>query len=323
MTDNVIPLKGPDKFLGFLKKLSFIPVVLFLALITLPSLFFRVEADEDAVVLRFGKYNRTDGPGLHMKLPWGLEEPIKLPVRKVLKLEFGFRTIEAGVQTQYDRSSTYDRESIMLTGDLNVVDVTWTIQYVIKDAKEFLFNVRNVRDNLFDISQAVMREVVGDRSVTETINEGRIEIAEQSKMEMQKILDGYHMGIRIDSVNLQDVYPPEQVKPAFDDVNSAVQDAKQIANIAEKQKQKAVQEAKGTADKMLKDSEAYKVEVVNNAIGDTKRFQALYEEYRKAPEITKKRMYFDQLGQIMGFAKNVYIVDPEVKGIVPYLKIDR
>jgi membrane protease subunit HflK len=183
--------------------------------------------------------------------------------------------------------------------------------------------VRNVRDNLFDISQAVMREVVGDRSVTETINEGRIEIAEQSKMEMQKILDGYHMGIRIDSVNLQDVYPPEQVKPAFDDVNSAVQDAKQIANIAEKQKQQAVQEAKGTADKMLKDSEAYKVEVVNNAIGDTKRFQALYEEYRKAPEITKKRMYFDQLGQIMGFAKNVYIVDPEVKGIVPYLKIDR
>jgi membrane protease subunit HflK len=323
MTDNVIPLKGPDKFLSFLKKLSLIPVILFLALITLPSLFFRVEADEDAVVLRFGKYNRTDGPGLHMKWPWGLEEPIKLPVRKVLKLEFGFRTIEAGVQTQYDRSSSYDRESIMLTGDLNVVDVTWTIQYVIKDAKEFLFNVRNVRDNLFDISQAVMREVVGDRSVTETINEGRMEIAEQSKMEMQKILDGYHMGIRIDSVNLQDVYPPEQVKPAFDDVNSAVQDAKQIANIAEKQKQKAVQEAKGTADKMLKDSEAYKVEVVNNAIGDTKRFQALYEEYRKAPEITKKRMYFDQLGQIMGFAKNVYIVDPEVKGIVPYLIIDR
>lgn len=323
MTDNVIPLKGPDKFLSFLKKLSFIPVILFLALITVPSLFFRVEADEDAVVLRFGKYNRTDGPGLHVKLPWGLEEPIKLPVRKVLKLEFGFRTIEAGVQTQYDRSSSYDRESIMLTGDLNVVDVTWTIQYVIKDAKEFLFNVRNVRDNLFDISQAVMREVVGDRSVTETINEGRMEIAEQSKMEMQKILDEYHMGIRIDSVNLQDVYPPEQVKPAFDDVNSAVQDAKQIANIAEKQKQKAVQEAKGTADKMLKDAEAYKVEVVNNAIGDTKRFEALYEEYRKAPEITKKRMYFDQLGQVMGSAKNLYIVDPEVKGIVPFLKINQ
>lgn len=321
MNDNNVRQISPDAFLNFLKKLSFIPVIIFLALITLPTAFYSVEPDEDAVVLRFGKYNRTVGPGLHVKLPWDLEDIIKVPVRKILKLEFGFRTVNPGVRTEYDRSGNYKNESMMLTGDLNVVDVTWIIQYQVKDAREFLFNVRNVRENLYDLSQAVMREVVGDRTVSEAISSGRLEIEALALELMQKILDNYKMGIRLVALKLQDVYPPEKVKPSFDEVNSAVQDAKQIANIAEKQRQKLIQEEKGKAEQMIKNAEAYKVNLVNRAKGDTDRFLALYNEYRKAPNLTKKRLYFDSMQTILNKTDKVYIVDPSVKSIMPLLKL--
>lgn len=321
MNDDNVRQINPDAFLNFLKKLSFIPVFIFLGLITLPTAFYSVAPDEDAVVLRFGKYDRTVGPGLHLKLPWDLEDVIKVPVRKILKLEFGFRTLNPGVRTEYDKSGNYKNESMMLTGDLNVVDVTWIIQYQVKDAREFLFNVRNVRENLYDLSQAVMREVVGDRTVSEAISSGRLEIEALAQESMQKILDDYKMGIRLVALKLQDVYPPEKVKPSFDEVNSAVQDAKQIANIAEKQRQKLIQEEKGKAEQMIKNAEAYKVNLVNRAKGDTDRFLALYNEYKKAPNLTKKRLYFDSMQTVLNKTDKVYIVDPSVKSLMPLLKL--
>lgn len=321
---NIINIKGPDKFTNFLKKLNLLGIVLmallFLFVITAPTMFFQVETEEDAVVLRFGKYNRTVGPGLHFKLPFNLEETFRVPVRRVLKMEFGFRTTSPGVRTK-KRTRGYGDESIMLTGDLNVVDVKWIIQFKIKNARDFLFNVRNVPNNLYDISEAVMREVVGDHTATEAINVARDEIALKAKDMMQAILDEYDMGIHLVALELQEIYPPDKVKPSFDEVNAAVQEANQIANAAEQKRRKLVQEEKGKALQQIKNAEAYKVNLVNRAKGDANRFLALYNEYKKAPEVTKQRLYFDQVQKILSKTDKVYIVDPDVKGIVPFLKL--
>lgn len=317
---NIIPIKGPDKFIKFLKTLSFIPVLILVALITIPSMIFTVAADEDAVILRFGKYNRTSGPGLHFKLPFNLEQTLKVPVRKILKMEFGYRTVKADVRTTYS-TRHYKSEAIMLTGDLNVVDLTWIIQYQVKDAKDYLFNVHNVPKNLHDISQAVMRAVVGDRTVTEAIIEARDEIANESMKLMQNIINDYKMGIRLVALKLQDVVPPEEVRPSFDEVNAAVQDAKQIANLAEKRRRKLVQEEIGKAEQMINNAQAYKINLINRATGDADRFLAFYEEYKKAPTVTKQRLYFDRIKNILARTEKVYIIDPDVKGIVPFLKL--
>jgi|APSaa5957512622_1039677.scaffolds.fasta_scaffold82990_2 modulator of FtsH protease HflK len=320
--NNVIPIKGGDQFLKLLKRLSFIPFLILFLLITIPSTIYSVDPDEDAVILYLGKYDRTTGPGLHLKLPWDLEEVIKVPVRKILKLEFGFRTRKAGIRTEYEPISRYKKEAIMLTGDLNVVDVTWIIQYQVKDAKNFLFNVRNVRENLYDLSQAVMREVIGDHTVMEAISSARLDIEDISLVAMQKILDEYKMGIKLVALKLQDVYPPDKVKPSFDEVNSAVQDANQIANLAQKRRQKLVQEEKGKAEQMVKNAQAYKVNLVNHAKGDTNRFLALYKEYKKAPKVTKKRLYFDSVKDVIGNANKIFVVDKDIKGILPLLKLN-
>jgi len=321
--DNIIKIKtgfGPEKFLGFLKKLSLIPVIVFLLVLALPNMVYTVAPDEDAVVLRFGKFNRTVKPGLHFNLPFGLETVSKVEVRKIKKMEFGFRTEKAGVQSTY-RAGDYGPEKTMLTGDLNVVDVEWIIQYQIDDAQKYLFKVRDVRKNLFDISQAVVREVVGDHTVAETLTEARDEISNQSLEKMQEILDKYEMGIRLVALKLQDVFPPNEVKPSFDAVNAAVQDANQIANQAEKIRKKRLQEERGSAEQVVKNAMAYKINLVNRSLGDAQRFLALYHEYQKAPEITKKRLYFDYMTEAMHKADRFYVVDPEVKGIVPLLSI--
>lgn len=320
--NNVINLKsqGPDKFISFLKKLSLFPVLILIAILVIPTTFFTVAPDEDAVILRFGKYNRTLGPGPHFKLPLNLEEYKKIPVRKVMKMEFGFRTNVPGVRTSYSREG-YDAESIMLTGDLNVVDVTWIIQYQIKDAKDFLFNVHNVPKNLFDISEAVMRQIIGDYTFSEAITEEREHIAQLAMTTMQTILDEYKMGIRLVALELQDVYPPDEVRPSFDQVNAAVQDAEQIANIAKKVREKEIEEEKGLSKQVENQAQAYKIDLINHAKGDVERFMALYQEYTKAPKITKQRLYFDQMKDTLSKADKVYIIDPEVKGIMPYLNI--
>lgn len=320
--NNVFNLKsaGPDKFIQFLKKLSLFPILILIAILVIPTTFFTVAPDEDAVILRFGKYNRTLGPGPHFKLPLNLEEYKKIPVRKVMKMEFGFRTQVPGVSTTYSREG-YDAESIMLTGDLNVVDVTWIIQYQIKDAKDFLFNVHNVPKNLFDISEAVMRQIIGDYTFSEAITEERENIAQLAMETMQHMLDEYKMGIKLVALELQDVYPPDEVRPSFDQVNAAVQDAEQIANIAKKSREKQIEEEKGLAKQVENQAMAYKIDLVNHAKGDVERFMAMYQEYSKSPKVTKQRLYFDKIKTTLSKADKVYIVDPAVKGIVPLLSL--
>ncbi len=313
--------KGTDRILRFLKMLSAVPILILFLLFSLPSMIYTVQTHEVAVIQRFGKYNRTEQPGLHFKMPWDLESVYRVPVLTNLKMEFGFRTTQAGVRSQYDTGSRYDAVSMMLTGDLNLVDVSWIIQYEIKDAKEYLYNVRSVDVNLFDLSVSVMREVVGDHTVNETISSSRDEIATQAMQNMQKILDEYHMGIRLVALKLQDAIVPDKVKSSFDEVNAAVQDAKQIANLAKKNREKLLKEATGKAEQEIKNAEAYKVETINRAMGDTQRFLALYQEYNKAPEITKQRLYFDKLKTVMGKANKVILIDPAVKTVLPHLSL--
>lgn len=327
MADNITPLFEQDKFKDLLKKLGLIPILALLALIVVPTTFYSVNPDEDAVVLRFGRFNRTEGPGLHFKLPnlpfLAMEEVVKVPVRKIHKMEIGYRTISSGVQSQYDRSNSFDTESIMLTGDLNVADVEWIVQYQIADAKEFLFNVRNVPVNLFDLSQAVMRKVVGDHTVTEVLTTGRLSIENQAFEEMQKILDEYKMGIKLVALKLQDVNPPDVVKPSFNEVNSAKQEAEQMTNDAWKEYNKVIPEARGKADQTIAGAQAYKRIVIDSAKGESNRFLSMYEEYRKAPEITRQRLYYEKMSEVLGKAEQIYIVDSDVKGILPLLSLKK
>lgn len=320
----IINIKGPDLFVSFLKKLSIVPIILLLLLFTVPSLIYKVDdtKGEVAVIQRFGKYSRTEGSGLHFKLPWDLESVYKVPVYVNQKMEFGFRTVSAGVRTQYDNSNR-DAESMMLTGDLNLVDVSWIIQYKIKDAKDYLYNVRSIDDNLFDLSLSVMREVIGDRSVNEVLSEARDEVATEAMENMQKILDQYHMGVHLESLDLQATILPREVKPSFDAVSAAVQEAKQTAKIAETNSIKRIKEETGKANQEINNAEAYKIETINRALGDTQRFVALYAEYKKAPEITKQRLYFDKIQAVLTRAGKVYLVDPTVKGIMPLLNLGR
>lgn len=324
--DNVIFIRPDDKIFNFLKKFWVYVLLVILALYLGSSMLYVVEPQEQAVILRFGQYNRVTEPGLHLKLPnlkpfLTIEEVMKAPVKNIQKIEMGFRTKSAGVKTYYDDSNQYKTESVMLTGDLNVVDMQWVVQYWISDIRDYLFNVNNVRNNIVDLTQAVMREVVGDRTATEVLTIGKTEIEAKVKEEMQKIIDRYKMGIQISTVKLQDVNPPEVVKPSFNEVNTAKQEAEQMVNDAWKDYNKIIPAARGKADETIAKAKAYKVNLVNRAKGDAKRFMSFYEEYKKAPAITKNRLYYEKLQDVLKNAKELFIIDNDVKGVVPFLSL--
>jgi len=317
--NNVFNLKpGPDKFINFLKKLSFIPAVLLVLLITLPTVVFTVDTNENAVILRFGKYARTEPPGLHFKLPWDLEQAFKVQVKENKIMEFGYRTRKSGIRSDIVTRG-YKDESNMLTGDLNVVDIEWSIQYKINNARDYLFNVRHVKKNIYDISLAVTREVIGDYTATEAISGARDEIAILAMNKMQDILDEYKMGIHLETFELQNVYLPETVKASFDKVNSAVQSAKQIENQANRLRKKQILEELGKADQIKNQALAYKVNIINRSLGDTERFKQLYKEFKKAPNITKKRLYFDTMQKVLGKTDKIYVIDPDMRNLMPLL----
>lgn len=322
--ESIIELKR--KTSDFFRKfggIGKISAAVFVLLILLPSLFFSVQPDEDAVIQRFGKYVRTVGPGLHFKLPMGVEKATKIRTRTIHKQEFGFATVQADVRTVYERQGGQQMqdESIMLTGDLNVADVEWIVQYKIIDPKAYLFNVRHVEQNIRDLSESVARRIVGDREVTEVLTYGRMEIEEEVRKGLQEILDYYQTGIQLVTVKLQDVNPPDPVKPSFNEVNAAKQEADQMINDAWKKYNNIIPEAKGKAAKAIADAEGYAVERVNHAKGDAKRFTELYEAFRQAPEVTRKRLYLEALQDVIKNVNDIYVVDPELKSIVPLLQL--
>ena len=291
-----------------------------IVLACLATSFYTVEADEIAVVLMFGKSVRQAEPGLHFKLPLGIERAINVPVRKVFKEEFGFRTLRAGVRTQYD-TRDYSEESLLLTGDLNIADVEWVVQYKIKDPKMFLFSVRNPQRALRDLTESVMSRVIGDRTVTEVLTIGRIEIAAEVEVNLQQLLDLYRTGLDVAGVTLQDVNPPEAVKSAFNAVNEAKQEKERLINEAWRDYNQSVPKSKGLASQKVSEAQGYALRRVNQAQGDADRFKAIRSEYQKAKEVTRRRLYLEAMREVLPQVKEIYVIDADANSPIPILQL--
>lgn len=276
--------------------------------------------EEEGVVLQLGQYNRTLMPGLNFIAPFGIEKLYKIPVQRQLKQEFGFRTVQSGQRTTYSKSPYVD-ESIMLTGDLNLADVEWVIQFRIVDSYKYLFRVRNADKTLRDMSEAVVRKIVGDRTVNEVLTVGRQEVATSVEVMLQEMCDEYENGIRIDQVVLQDVNPPDQVKPSFNAVNQAQQERETLINQAESEYNQIIPRARGEARETIQLAEAYALNRVNIAQGEANRFNSLFEEFIKAPEVTRKRIYLETMESLLPKIENKIIVDERGNNVLPLLNL--
>ncbi|OGA19172.1 MAG: HflK protein [Betaproteobacteria bacterium RIFCSPLOWO2_02_FULL_63_19] len=295
-----------------------------LLLIFLTSTWFTVQPEETGIVQRFGAVDRTVGPGLHFKFPDGIERVRLVPTARVLKEEFGFGTSSAaGGRTQYagDKKS-FKEVSLMLTGDLNVIDVQWIVQYRIEDPAQYLFHVRESRQTIRDIAESVMRRVVGNRLGSDVLTVGRVAVSTEVKVEMQKILSDYGTGVRLVTVELQDVTPPDPVKPAFNEVNEARQDRERTINQAQERANREIPKARGEATRTVTEAEGYAVERVNRANGEATRFRAVLADYQRAPEVTRRRLYLEAIGSILPEAKALYIVDSDQKALLPWLRLE-
>lgn len=281
--------------------------------------FFQVGPEEAGVIVRFGKYTKTVMPGLNFKIPF-IETVYKVPVERQQKLEFGFRTTSANVRSEYTKSGTRD-ESLMLTGDLNLADVEWVVQYRINDPYKFLFKVRNPESTLRDVSEGAVRQVVGDRTVNEVLTVGRAEIASSVQVLIQELANNYELGVKIDQVVLQDVNPPDPVKAAFNAVNEAQQEKETLINQAKSAYNKVIPKAKGQAEETIQKAEGYAVERVNNAKGQVARFNELYSEYVRAPEVTRERIYLETLQEVLPRLGNKIITDQEGNNVLPLLQM--
>ena len=324
----------PDELLGRAKKLSsgtgisdikkyvFPAVAGFLILTFIFSGLYSVGTDEVGVIRRFGKYVRTTDPGLHFKIPMGIEKANKVKVRYIFKEEFGFKTLKPGIKTQYSSREYFD-ESLMLTGDLNVLVVEWIVQFKVKDPVKLLFNIRDPRETKRSISEAVMRQAVGDASVTEALTTRRIEINQEMQDKLQEILDFYESGVQVVTVKLQDVNPPDEVKPSFNEVNEAKQEKEKVINQAWEAYNKAIPAAKGQAEKTIKEAEGYALQRVNVAEGDAAKFIATWEVYKESKEVTRKRLYLEAMNEILPKAGQKYIIDSSTHNILPLLKLNK
>jgi membrane protease subunit HflK len=279
-----------------------------------------VGPEEVGVVVRFGKFDRIVTPGLNFKMPLGIESVEKVPVERQLKQEFGFRTTSSGVRSSYSKAP-YADESLMLTGDLNLADVEWVIQYRIVDPYQYLFRVRNAEKTLRDMSESVVRKAVGDRTVNEVLTVGRMEVATTVEALLQELCNEYQNGIKIDQVVLQDVNPPDQVKPSFNAVNEAQQQRETLINQGQSEFNRVIPRARGEAQQTIQQAEAYSLTRVNRARGETARFNSLYEEYIKAPEVTKTRIYLETMSRIMPNVGNKVIVDEKGNNVLPLLQM--
>ena len=295
-------------------------ILALLALVVAFASFYQIDPEEVGVVLRFGRYDRTTDPGLHMKLPFA-EDVLKVPVQRQLKQEFGFRTVEAGVRSRYSENQ-FLGESLMLTGDLNVAVVEWIVQYRVSDPFNYLFKVRNISETFRDMNEAVVRQVVGDRTVTEVLTVGRQEIEVTVQEELQELCTQYETGITIDQVVLQDVNPPDPVKPSWDEVNQAQQQRDRLINEARTEYNQVIPRAKGEAEQQVLQAEGFAVDRVNRAEGDAARFNALYESYRRAPEVTRKRMYLETMQKVLPQLGGKLLLDSSAKGVMPLLPME-
>jgi membrane protease subunit HflK len=284
--------------------------------------YYTVPSDSVAVVQRFGKYLKEVQPGLHFKLPLGIDAATIVPVKRQLKQEFGFTTPGAGDPYQSPRPREGKRETEMVTGDLNAALVEWVVQYRISDPVKFLFEVREPSGTLRYVSESVMREVVGDRTVDEVITIGRQEIESEALAKMQALSTKYAMGISIDQVQLKNINPPQPVQESFNEVNQAQQEKEKLINEARRDYNKVIPLTEGEKDQRIREADGYRLKRINEAEGDAARFNALLAEYSKAPEVTRRRIYIETLQDVMPGIRSKIIVDEETRGILPLLNLD-
>jgi len=302
---------------------SFIPVgiVAIVIIIALGSSFYSVGPDEVGVIRRFGRYVKTTNPGLHLKIPF-IEKVNKVKVKYIFKEEFGFRTTKPGIVSRYSSKEYFD-ESLMLTGDLNVLVVEWIVQFKIKDPVKLLFNIRNPRETIRNISEAVMRQVIGDNTVNEVLTTRRVEVNHEVQKKLQEIMDSYNSGVQIVTVKLLDVNPPDEVKPSFNEVNEAKQEKEKVLNQAWEKYNKIIPKARGEALKTIEKSEGYAVNRINTAQGDAAKFIATWEAYKNAKQVTKKRLYLEAMNEILPKTGNKIIIDSKQKSILPLLNLGK
>ncbi len=284
--------------------------------------FYTVPAESEGVLLRFGRFTHVVPSGLHFKLPLGIDIAKIVPVKRQLKVEFGFAADGATAASQVGPEDQFGEVKAMVTGDLNAVSVEWVIQYRIERAEHYLFNVRNPDETLRDASESVMREVVGDRTVDEVITIGRQEVEDEALQKLRTLAVSYHMGIKVDQVQLKNVNPPEKVQASFNEVNQAQQERERAINIANGEYNKEVPRARGRAAQSIRAAEGYAKQRVNEAEGEVSAFTALLAEYSKAPEVTRRRLYLETMEEVLPKVKNKVIVSDDVKGVLPLLNLN-
>jgi membrane protease subunit HflK len=298
--------------------------------------YYAVPPDSQAVVKRFGAVSAIRGPGPHIKFPFGIDTATIVPVDRVLKQEFGFRTVEPAQRSKFEKTPRMkQRESLMLTGDLNVIDVEWVVQYQINDPDKWLHAVRDPVETVRDVSEAVMRRIIGNRLGSEALTVARAEIAALVRNEMQRILDDpkppgdpnhnadeYDMGVHIGSVEMQDVTPPDPVKPAFNEVNKSRQERQSLINRAQKRRNQIIPKARGQAEQTIAEAEAYKAERVNIARGDAERFTAILKEYRQAEQVTRRRLYLEMIDQVLPAVGRLFVIEGSQSQPLPLLDLD-
>jgi membrane protease subunit HflK len=294
-------------------------IILLIALVL--TSYYTVQAESEGVVLRFGRFLKTVEPGLHFKLPFGIDQVTVLPTRRQLKLEFGFVTEGYTNIDQPTREGS--EEKSMVTGDLNAALVEWVVQYRIDDPKQYLFDVRNPGQTLRDLSEAAMREVIGDRTVDEVITIGRQDIEVAALAQMQDLAKRYMLGIRVDQVQLKNVNPPAEVQASFNEVNKAQQDRENAINIANGDYNQAVPRARGEADQAIRSAEGYRFKRVNEAEGDVASFNAMLGQYVKAPEITRTRLYLETMGDVLPNSGEKIIIDDTMRNLLPILPLTK
>lgn len=283
------------------------------------SCFYTVQPEERAVVKRFGRVISISDPGLHFRLPFGIDTVQFVATERVLKQEFGFRTedTDSSSRTRFT-AGDFQNESLMLTGDLNIIDVEWVVQYRIADPIKFLYGMREPTRTLRDLSESVMRRVVGNRIGSEVLTIGRVGIANTVRDEIQTAMDLYDNGIQIITVELQNVVPPPRVQPAFNEVNEARQERERMINEANKQANQAIPRTLGEANRVISEAEGYATERVNRALGESARFNAVLAEYRNAPDVTRSRLYLEVLRETLPKVGSVLVVQD---GQVPPLPL--
>ena len=292
-----------------------------LLLAGMASLFYTVDAEFQGVVLRFGRYLKTVEPGLRVRIPFGVDQVYRVPVRRQLKQEFGFSTPGASNPYQSTSASEQDLERSMVTGDLNAATVEWVVQFRITDPRMFLFHFRDPAETLRDLSESVMREVVGDRTVDEVITVGRQEIESDALDRLKVMVDQYQLGFSIDQLQLKNVNPPTPVQPSFNEVNQAQQEREKAINVASGEYNKAVPRARGEAQEKISTAEGYAIRRINEAEGDANRFQAVFAEYAKAPAVTRQRLYLETLGEILPRLKGRVVLDEAARQVLPLLQL--